>query len=104
MIKNHTNGPHLSIKRHRQHKVTQKNESRKDKTVIKNQFRKVYQCFSTGPKTMLQVAHLTGIERANICRYVAELRKSDRISFIKYGLCPISKHRAGFYETERRQK
>lgn len=51
------------------------------------------------PLTMLQVALVTGILRTNICRYVSTLRKQDRIAIVRMGLCPISKHRAGFYTT-----
>jgi hypothetical protein len=49
---------------------------------------------------MLQCAHLTGIERANICRYVAELEKQGEIALVRKGLCPITGYRAGFYSTD----
>ena len=49
------------------------------------QLQTVRLCFSTRPKTMLEVSAETGIRRANVCRY---------------GLCPISKYRAGFYTTD----
>ena len=48
---------------------------------------------------MLMVSNETGIYRANICRYIAELRRQERIELVKKGICPISKHRAGFYTT-----
>lgn len=52
------------------------------------------------PKTMLQVSIETGILRANICRYVGEMRKRNQIQIVHRGLCPITKHRAGFLTTD----
>lgn len=63
------------------------------------QMKRVYKVFSERPKTMLQVATETNILRANICRYVAEWKKENSIELIKFGICPITKHRAGFYYT-----
>lgn len=51
------------------------------------------------PKTMLMVSVETGILRANICRYIAEWQKENRVCVVKKGFCPITKHRAGFYTT-----
>lgn len=55
--------------------------------------------FSERPKTMLETAQETGIYRANLCRYISEWQKQNRIFLIHFGICPISKHRAGFYYT-----
>ncbi len=66
---------------------------------LRPQFKIIFQAFYNQPKTMLMVAVETGILRANICRYVAELQKQNRISIVRKGFCPISKHRAGFYTT-----
>jgi len=49
---------------------------------------------------MLQVAQITGIERANICRHVANLREQSKIAVAKDGYCPITRHRAGFLTTD----
>lgn len=62
--------------------------------------KRVFAALYKQPKTMLMVSVETGILRANICRYVAEWRKTRSIRFVKYGICPISKHRAGFYTTD----
>ncbi len=51
------------------------------------------------PKTMLMVSIETGILRANINRYVAEWQKKNCIRIVQKSICPISKHRAGFYTT-----
>ncbi len=66
---------------------------------FKAQMKVVFECFKQ-PKTMLQVSTETGILRANICRYVAEWEKQDRITKVRKGICPISKHPAGFYTTK----
>lgn len=63
------------------------------------QMKKVFAAFYKQPKTMLMVSIETGILRANICRYVAEWEKKNRIAMVKKDTCPISKHRAGFYTT-----
>lgn len=64
------------------------------------QMDKVFNAFYKQPKTMLMVSIETGILRANICRYVAEFRKVNQIQFVKFGICPKSKYRAGFYTTD----
>ncbi len=56
------------------------------------QAQRVYKAFFECPKTMLQVATETGILRANVCRYVATLKKSNNVAIVKVGICPISKH------------
>ncbi len=56
------------------------------------------------PKTMLQVSQETGILRANLCRYIAKWKRTNRIALQGFGLCPISKHRAGFYTTNLNSK
>ncbi len=66
---------------------------------IRDQFSKTIAAFRGNPKTMLQVSIETGIRRANICRYVAKMRKQDIIYLDRKGLCPISKCRAGFYQS-----
>ena len=50
-------------------------------------------------KTMLQVAHESGIERASICRRMVELREANLIFALGKALCPISNARAMFYTT-----
>jgi len=86
---------------HKQHRTTLKAFGKgqgKDKH-FQSQIRRVFAAFYKQPKTMLMVSVETGILRANVCRYVAELQKQNRISIVRKGICPISKHRAGFYTT-----
>lgn len=66
---------------------------------INGQKRKVFNSFFAQPKTMLMVAIETGIERASVCRYVAALRKENRIHLVRNGICSISKYNAGYYTT-----
>jgi hypothetical protein len=63
------------------------------------QYQKTFRAFYERPKTMLMVSIETGILRANICRYVAEMERSNRIEKVETGVCPASKHKAGFYTT-----
>lgn len=65
------------------------------------QIQQVIEVFQEKPLTMLEVSHRTGIERANICRYIATLRKENKIQLVKKTFCPITKHRAGFYTTDK---
>ena len=74
----------------------------KDKA-LNSQFKLVYKSFYKAPKTMLMASKETGILRANICRYVATLRESDKIAEVKKSLCKISKHNAGYLSTDPNQ-
>lgn len=65
------------------------------------QKRKVLKAFGQRPKTMLMVSIETGILRANICRYVAEFKKGNRLFLVDKKMCPISKHTAGYYSTNK---
>jgi hypothetical protein len=65
-----------------------------------SQYKTVYECFKEHPKTMLQVSIETGILRANICRYIAEMEKKGQIQVIRKGFCPYTHFRAGFYSTD----
>jgi hypothetical protein len=70
-----------------------------ESTHFQAQTKKVFAALYRQPKTMLMVSVETGVLRANICRYVAELEKQNCIKIVRKGICPISKHRAGFYTT-----
>ncbi|WP_372751607.1 hypothetical protein [Labilibaculum sp.] len=77
--------------------IKDKKNAPKDKFQV--QLKRVYEAFKT-PGTMLEISYRTGIERANICWYVRELEKHDKIQIIRKGFCSITKHRAGFYTTD----
>ncbi len=63
------------------------------------QMKRVFAALYREPKTMLMVTIETGILRANICRYVAGWSNKNQIKVKSKGVCPISKHIAGFYTT-----
>ena len=46
--------------------------------------------------TRMQISRSLGIERASICRRVAELRDKGMVWISKTGLCPITGERATF--------
>lgn len=75
-----------------------KDNQSNSKERIYNQIKRVYEAFYK-PSTMLQISIETGILRANICRYVAEFEKQNKIQKIRSSFCPISKHKAGIYTT-----
>lgn len=78
---------------------TPKHKEHNKDTHFATQFRRVFLSLYKEPKTMFMVSVETGIERANICRYVATWRKRKCIRIAKKGICPISKHVAGYYTT-----
>jgi hypothetical protein len=88
MENNQLNSPVSSHKRHRNSRHFQP------------QMKRVFAALYRQPKTMLMVSVETGILRANICRYVAKWNKRNCIRVVRKGICPISKHRAGFYTTK----
>ncbi len=49
------------------------------------------------PKTMLEVSFETGILRSNICRFISKWQEQGKIVRVGSGICPVSKHGAGFY-------
>lgn len=51
------------------------------------------------PMSMMMLAVKTGIDRANICRYVAMFRKAKRIAVCKRSICAITKEVVNFYTT-----
>ena len=57
-----------------------------------NQLQKVYSTLFMRPMTRRDAARLTGIERANVCRYFAELRKQKSVEVVLFGICPITNH------------
>lgn len=61
---------------------------------------KVFEAFKRQPSTMSMVSKETGILRGNICRYVSEWQKVEKIVLLNEGICKILKHRAGYYSTD----
>lgn len=80
MKNNHSSAPFVSVAKHL-----------KDSTNLA-QSQLVYKALFKRPMTRLEVSKVTDIERANVCRYVGKLRKSNRIAVVRVGICPISKY------------
>lgn len=68
-------------------------------THFQNQFRVVFEGFYKAPQTMKELSVKTGIDRANICRYCAQMRKQGKIAIFKKTYCSITKHLANRYTT-----
>lgn len=69
-------------------------------THFQQQFQTVFAEFNRAPQTMKEVEVRTGIDRANICWYVRDMRKARTIARIAIGPCPITGHpKVGFYTT-----
>lgn len=82
-------------------KATPNHKRQDEDTHFEVQMKRVFAAFQRKPSTMLMVSIETGILRANICRYVAKWQKHNRIQRIETGICEISKHRSGYYSTDK---
>lgn len=71
-----------------------------DSQTKKAQLEKTFQAFRESPKTTKMVEVETGIQRANLTRYVAYFRKRKKIVEVEKARCPITKHKATFYSTD----
>ncbi|WP_233202071.1 hypothetical protein [Parabacteroides provencensis] len=65
------------------------------------QYQIVYQSFKERPKTMLDVSLETGILRANICRYVANMEDKGLIQLLYKKEDEHTKFAAGYYTTDK---
>jgi len=63
------------------------------------QYLRTYKVFYQNPCTMKELEIKTGIDRANICRYVGKMRKLDIISVYKKAYCSITKRLVNQYTT-----
>lgn len=69
---------------------------------FETQYQIVYQSFKECPKTMLQVSLETGILRANICRYIDDMKDKGLVQEVRKGRCPYTHYVAGYYSTDPR--
>jgi hypothetical protein len=70
----------------------------KDKHFI-DQYNKVYKAFFKEPQSMKMLSIKYNIDRANICWYCREFRKSDKIAVAKKSICKVTKRLVNFYTT-----
>ncbi len=68
---------------------------------FRTQYQIVYQSFKECPKTMLDVSLETGILRANICRYVADMENKGVIQLLYKSEDEHTKFTAGYYTTDK---
>jgi len=68
---------------------------------ISTQYQTVYQSFKERPKTMLDVSLETGILRANICRYVANMEDKELIQLLYKTEDEHTRSKAGYYTTDK---
>lgn len=68
---------------------------------FQTQYQIVYQSFKEHPKTMLDVSLETGILRANICRYVADMEEKGLIQLLYKSEDEHTKTKAGYYTTDK---
>lgn len=69
-------------------------------TYFATQFNTTFEAFNKKPQTMKELSIATGIDRANVCRYVRTLKKANRIAVYKKAYCSITKHLANYYTTD----
>jgi hypothetical protein len=84
------------------HKITPDNslteEQGKDKH-FRNQYKRAFAGFFKHPQTMMELSVATGIDRANLCRYVRQMRNAGTVAVFTRTYCSITKHRANKYTT-----
>lgn len=68
---------------------------------LRTQYKIAYQSFREQPKTMLDVSLETGILRANICRYVADMKNKGIIQLLYKTEDEHTKFTAGYYTTDK---
>ncbi|MBU3715224.1 MAG: hypothetical protein FGM46_09820 [Ferruginibacter sp.] len=66
---------------------------------FKNQFIRAFEGFYRHPQTMKELSITTGIDRANLCRYVRQMEIAGTIAILKRSYCSITKHIANKYTT-----
>jgi hypothetical protein len=65
------------------------------------QYKRLDIAFLKGIFTMKTISIKTGIDRANICRYIANRRQQNKVFLVKKDVCPITKVKnVGFYTTD----
>lgn len=64
-----------------------------------DQFSEVYKGFFEQPQSMKMLSIRLNIDRANICWFFRDLRKSDKIDIAKKGVCKITNRVVNFYTT-----
>ncbi|MDR0940119.1 MAG: hypothetical protein LBN29_12390 [Mediterranea sp.] len=66
-----------------------------------SQYQVVFHKLMENPQTMLEVSMVTGILRANICRYIASMVNAGVAQMIYKGNDRFTHHLAGHYTTDK---
>jgi hypothetical protein len=66
---------------------------------LKDQLSKVYKGFFEQPQSMKMLSIRLNIDRANICWFCRDLRKTYKIDIAKKGVCKITNRVVNFYTT-----
>lgn len=66
------------------------------------QYERVFRALHERPRTMLDLFFATGILRANVCRYVALMKKRGEVQELYKARDRYTKHMAGYYSTDKR--
>ena len=66
---------------------------------FEGQLQRTIKGFMNSPCTMKELSVVTGIDRANLCRYVRHLRLKGEIVVYKKVYCSITRHRANAHTT-----
>ncbi len=74
------------------------NKHHKD-TKLKDQLNKVFEGFFQEPQSMKMLSVKLKIDRANICWYCRDFRKTNKIGVFKKAICSITKQRVNYYTT-----
>ncbi len=61
---------------------------------------RVFECLKEAPKTRLQVALELNILRGNVCYFIRDFRKTERVAVFKKGNDPITGHKAEYLTTD----
>lgn len=61
---------------------------------------RVFESLKEAPKTRLQVALELNILRGNVCYFIRDFRKVERVAVFKKGKDPITGHKAEFLTTD----
>lgn len=68
-----------------------------NKQIIESQNERVLEWFKFNTGTMKQASKATGVDRANICRFMAKAREQGLIKFCYSAVDALSGCKAGFF-------
>ena len=82
-----------------QHNKGANNMTPREDNDFTNQYNTTYNSFFEQPQSMKELSVTTGIDRANLCRYVRTMRLLKAIAVYKRSYCSITKRLVNKYTT-----